>query len=451
MTQRDTMSGRGDEAEGVPPVPSFSERLPAFFMVPLVPEKLAILVLLSVASLAGFFIPLPRGFGVLLVEMAIWFAAFKHAFPTMDLIAHGHVDAAAQADAVRDDPARRALPWMMAGVLTACFAVFGVAWWIKGVIGVALSPVLAVAVPAIAMQLCASGDLGKSLPPARWWHVIRSLGAAYLVLSVPLLLLMNAVPRAIEAWVPTIGGFFVVPVITFAMLYLNLVSFALMGYLMYQFHRALGVAVDVLPGEEAREEKPKVNPEAEHDARVGTLLAAGQAEAAVEYAENLVRKGPDHWPAYERQTKLLGYLKMHDALHEHKKRTFALAMKLGRTANAFQLYKELVEDKDPPPLLGHHVLPLAKAAERAYDFALAIQIVRDFEEHFPGHPDIPGVVFFRGRLALERLHDEKIAREHFMEMLDRHYRSELAVEAKRYLQVIERMAPKKKPGGQGAK
>jgi tetratricopeptide (TPR) repeat protein len=434
------------DAAGLPQIAPFWERLPRFFMFPLQMDKLAFLVLLAVASIIGFLVPLPGSLGIVVVEIAIWLAAFRHAFRTMDLMAHGHIEAGAQADIIRDDPARRNLPWKMAGLLLLWGVITGFVNAVSHFLGAVLSLFVSAAIPAMTMQLCASNNFTESMAPARWWHYMRTIGWPYLALCFFLFLLMNGAPQALALFIPLLGGAMALPIVNFVLLYFNLIMFALMGYVMYQYHRELGLEVDVAPAEAApAEEKPKLNPEAELDARVGTLLAAGQIKGAVDFAENLVRKQPDHWPACERLLKLLTYLDMEEKLREHQKHCFTVAMKVGRYPTALSIYIELAAAEDPPKLLGHQVLPLAKAAERAYDFKLAIELVRDFETRFPGHPDIPAVVFFKGRVALERLHNEEIAREHFTEMLDRHYRHELAAEAKRYLQVLERMSPKKKP------
>jgi hypothetical protein len=445
------MTSIEQDAPSQPLITPFWERLPRFFKFPLQMDKLAFLVLLAAASIIGFLLPLPGSLGMVIVEIGIWLAAFRHAFRTMDLMAHGHIEAEAQADIIRDDPARQNLPWKMAGLLLLWGVITGFVNAVSHFLGFFLSLFVSAAIPAMTMQLCASNNFSESMSPARWWHYMKNIGWPYLALCVFLFLLMNGAPQALVLFIPILGGPMAVPVVNFVLLYFNLIMFALMGYVMYQYHRELGLEVDVEPTAAVpAEEKPKVNPEAELDARVGTCLAAGQTKGAVDFAENLVRKQPDHWPACERLLKLLTYLDMEEKLREHQKHCFTVAMKTGRFPTALSIYMELSAAEDPPNLLGHQILPLAKAAERAYDFKLAIELVRDFETRFPGHPDIPPVVFFKGRVALERLHNEEIAREHFKEMLDRHYRHELAAEAKRYLQVLDRMAPKKHAPGQAA-
>jgi outer membrane protein assembly factor BamD (BamD/ComL family) len=125
-------------------------------------------------------------------------------------------------------------------------------------------------------------------------------------------------------------------------------------------------------------------------------------------------------------------------------------MKLGRLPNGLALYRELASAGEAPTLVAPQVLPLATAAERAHDIKLALSLIKGFKEKFPGHPDIPGVQFFSARVALERLRNETIAREELKALIDEHPKHELAAEAKRYLEVLDRMGGKGSKAGQPA-
>jgi hypothetical protein len=443
VTMTPPASGAAPAAAVVP----FWERLPRFFLFPFALDKLAFLLLLSVGSLVAFVLPLPGPLAFVVVEGFIWLTAFRHAFRTMDLMAHGYIDAEAQSNVIRDDPARKNLPWKMAGLLLLWSAITGFVTAVSGFLGFFATLFVSAAIPAMTMQLCASNDFSESMSPARWWHYMRKIGPPYLALFVFLFLLMNGAPQALTRFIPLLGGPLTVPIVNFVLLYFNLIMFALMGYVMYQYHAALGLEVDVEPA--AAEEKPPVNPEAGHDARVGALLAAGQSAEAVQFAEGLVRNFPEHWPAYERLHKLLAYLGLHDKLRPHQKRSFTLAMKLGRHANALALYRDLAAAGDPVTLLAPQVLPLAKAAERAHDITLALELVRGFRERFPGHPDIPGVQFFTARIASERLKNDAFAKDLLKELIEAYPKHELAAEAKRTIDVIDRLAGAARPKAGG--
>jgi outer membrane protein assembly factor BamD (BamD/ComL family) len=139
---------------------------------------------------------------------------------------------------------------------------------------------------------------------------------------------------------------------------------------------------------------------------------------------------------------------MASELQLHKKRFFALAMRLERMPRALALYRELAAAGDSVVLAAADVLPLAKAADKAHDTKLAIELVRGFDKRFPGHVDIPAVYLFSAGVASERLRKDDLARSLLKEILRRYPGHELAGEAARYLEVIDRLAAPK-PNGAG--
>jgi TolA-binding protein len=74
--------------------------------------------------------------------------------------------------------------------------------------------------------------------------------------------------------------------------------------------------------------------------------------------------------------------------------------------------------------------------------------VRGFDKRFPGHVDIPAVYLFSAGVASERLRKDDLARSLLKEILRRYPGHELAGEAARYLEVIDRLAAPK-PNGAG--
>lgn len=417
----------------------FWERLPSFFLLPLSVDKLLYLLLLSAGSLVAFVLPVPSPLDVVIVEGVIWLTAWRHSFRTMELMAHGHVDAEAQADIILDDPERVNLPWKMAGLLICWGLIVGIVSALSAFLGLLASLFVSAALPAMAMQLCDSNSFSDSMSPARWWHFMRRIGAPYAALFAFLFLLSNGAPQALSLLMPWLGGMMTLPIVNFVMLYFNLVMFALMGYVMYQYHDALGLAVDVEP-ETAAATPPTI------DARIAEHIATGQMAAAVELAAGIVRAEPENWEAYERLHKLLQAAGMAPELQRHNQRFFALAMRLGRMPRALALYRELAAAGDPVVLAGADVLPLAKAADKAHDTKLAIELVRAFDKRFPGHPDIPAVYFFSASVASERLRKDDLARGLLQEILRRYPGHAVADEAARYLEVIDRLAAPKPKG-----
>lgn len=419
----------------------FWERLPSFFLLPLAIDKLLVLLALALGSLVAFVLPVPGPLGAVIVEVVIWLTAWRHSFRTMELMAHGHLDAEAQANKILADPDRKNLPWKMAGLLVSWSLIITLVGRFSPALGVLGSLFVSAAVPAMVMQLCASNSFGESMSPGRWWHFMREIGRPYALLFVFLFLLSNGAPQVLGLLMPLLGGALTLPIINFVLLYFNLVMFALMGYVMYQYHDALGLAVDVEP-EAAVVAAPGI------DARIAEHLAGGRMAEAVELATGIVRIEPDNWEAHERLHKLLLLAGMDFELQRHRRRFFALAMRLGRMPRALALYRELAVAGYPVELSAGDVLPLAKAADKEHDTKLAIELLRGFDKRFPAHPDIPAVLLFSASVASERLRKDDLARGLLQEILRRYPGHALAGEAARYLEVIDRLAAPKPTGAE---
>lgn len=421
---------------GVRIVP-FWDRLPRFFLFPLAMSNLAVLVALSLGSLLAVVLPVPSPFDLLLVEAIIWLTAFRHAFRAMEITAQGYVDADAQGQAPESDPARVNLPWKLVAIFFCWGAAIGVFDAVSPSLGFLVSLAFAVATPAIIMQLCASNDLGESLDPRRWWHFIVHIGKPYALLCLFLLLLSNGAPIALTLLTPLLGGALALPIVNLVLLFFNLIMFHMMGYVMYQYHDALGLAVFVEPdGAGAEDEAAPRGP----DARIAEHLAAGQVAEAVALAEAAVRERPDDVAAHERVRRLLSATGDQDKALAHAERFLSVLLKAGRFHQAVQTYQMLQSAGravDVPPA---HTLALAQAAEKAQQPMLAVELVRAFDKRFPGHPDIPGVYLFSARLASERMRQDDLARAILQALISRYPDHPLTVEATRYLEVMRRLA-----------
>lgn len=434
------MNQRRTGAPAAAAIQPFWERLPSFFLLPASVDKVLTLLLLSAGSLLAFVLPVPMALSFVIVEIVIWLTALRQAFRTMDLMAHGYVDAEAQANQILEDPSRVNLPWKMIGLLICCGLAIGVIESISSFLGTLASLFVSAAIPAILMQLCASNSFSESLSPARWWHFMSRIGLPYAVLFLFVFMLGNGAPQALALLTPLLGGVMTLPIINFVFLYFNLIVFALLGYVMYQYHEPLELAVDVEP------EAPEAAREPTIDERVAAHLAAGETAAAVELAEGIVRMEPENLAAYERLHKLLGATGLADKLRQHNKRFFALALRQGRAPRALQLYRELVAAGETMSLAAADVLPLARAADKSHDTPLAIELVRGFDKRFPGHAEIPEVYFFSAQLASERLRKDDLARGLLKTIVSRYPEHALAGEATRYLAVIDRLAAAKVAG-----
>ncbi|HWU84992.1 MAG TPA: hypothetical protein VN028_06630, partial [Rhodocyclaceae bacterium] len=288
-----------------PDIVPFWDRLPKFFVFPLLPGNLFVLGGLALGSLLAFVLPVMAPFNLLLAEAIVWITALRHAFRVMDLTSQGRITLAEQQAAFEHDPDRVNLPWKMIALFAIWGAAIGLLESINASLGWLAQAFVTLATPAIIMQLSASNELGRSLNPGTWISYMRAIGKPYLALCFFLFLLVMGTPIALELLLPIIGPKTLLPAANFVCLYFNLIMFYMMGYVMYQHHDVLDLPVVYLAETGSRATGAADAQEPGVDAMIAARLAAGEADEAVLIARNAARDEPNSVAAQERLYTLL--------------------------------------------------------------------------------------------------------------------------------------------------
>lgn len=418
----------------------FWDRIPRFFLFPLQAEMLFVLVPLALASLLGRVLPVPGPFDFLLAEGLIWLAAFRHAFNVMERTSQGLLTAARQASAVAQ-PERANLPWKMLGVFVAWGLLLGMVGRFSPSLAVAGNLFFTLAFPASVMALSATNSFSQAINPLLWVAIMGQVGKAYLALFVFLLLLSGGGLILMPMLTPLLGGWLALPLVNFVFLYFNLIMFNMMGYVLYQFHRELGLDVKIGFAETAANAQGqgsrapiKADPVAE---AVATKVALGDLTGALDAAYEQQRVEVDNIVAQERYHKLLLLAGKKDRALDHGRRYLSTLLRLARDDLAFDLFKrlrELDEGFHPEP---DQVLRLAEIAFRRRDADLVLALVRGFDRHNPRHADLPGVYLISARVLSEHYRKDDSASVLLRRLRQQFPDHPLASEAETYLKVLD--------------
>ena len=423
-------------------VAQFWRRIPGFFLLPFHGDLLLMLLLLSFAGLLGHLVPLPRPLDFIVVEGLIWLAALRHAFNTMEAISQGMLTAAHRESAL-PQPERANLPWKMLGVMV----VWG---FLIGLIGALIGPTTAqiasllfsICLPASIMALSASNSFGQGLNPGAWIWIIRQVGKPYLALCFFLLLLSGGGAITLPLVAPLLGGWLTLPVINFVFLYFNLIMFAMMGYVLYQYHQALGLEVKVsfAKNAAAAQGRPGVAADPVGE-RIAAKIAAGDILAALDDAYEQQRLEADNVAVQERYHRLLLLAEKKERALDHGHRYLALLLRRGHGDAALDLFMRLraVDAAFFPDQPGQ-VLPLAEAAFKRKQADLVIALVRGIEQKHPRHDDVAAGHFLLARLMSEQQKKDPLAADILRRLCKRFPDHAVAAEAQAYLKVIESVA-----------
>jgi hypothetical protein len=448
--------GAGEPALAVTP---FWQRMPRLFLFPLQRPPLVrnlaastvftLVVWVGLPGLAGG----PLRWGLLMflawVGSSLYIARF--AFLVIERMAAGYLDS-------RGYPQAEAAPnwwrpvkmFLVLVFVPVAISILGAILLPKALVVVALL-IFALLLPASVMVLSMTDSFADAVNPAHCLRTATSIGPPYLLLCLFLFMLSISSRQAIGF---LLGGHAAAPaaaagaglaagrgMLSFSLFVFTLVgnyflvlTCALIGYAMYQYSAALGIAV-VGPGETRRAGPISA---AGHERRVreamiGKLIAGGELREAMDLLSDEMRLRPADLSLHVRMHTLLLHEGSSPRIEAHAERYLELLLDASNFKEALALYEQTkarlpaFTPRDPARLP-----QLAGAAIEALKPDLAAQLVRGFDRKYPAHPRIPDVYVIGARILLLSEHAAE-ARRLLEHVTTAYAATPAAAEAKRYL------------------
>jgi tetratricopeptide (TPR) repeat protein len=438
-------------------------RVNRFFLLPLDKTVLRRIAGLSAAFVASFALLLFGGFGVLLLVialLAILVTGARYGFKIIERSSKG-VLRPSDYPLTNDDLVSEYLPYKYAamnlvlGVLVTLLQVItggsefiAILAWL--VFFVAISP-------AATMRLVITGTLRGALNPSEMISLIERIGKPYAALVAFIFvaelcrsygLAALAVggglsPAGLKAGFG-VGTAIQLLLLSFAFWYFTYMICGLVGYAMYQFADALDISV-MGPGEQAMRSVANartIDVKARtRDALIGQLVSAGDIKEAIDLLSHDLSERPNDLSLHARLHRLLVAENSTPRIEHHTDSYLKLLVKSENWREAI----ELVEDArtrraDWAPRDVDLVAPLAQAAMRLSKPQLAGQLIKGFDKKHTAHADVPKVYLIGAQLMAEWGGKPDEARRILEHLLKRYPSDSIAVEAGRYLQVLQQAA-----------
>ena len=385
-------------------IPPFWQKPNRFFLFPLQTQALLYALLLSACTLLVY-VPVLGAFAILAVLLAASRYAFKIAalssFGILSLDEHMPRD---------DDAGWKSLPWKFVGAVFIQLMVVGFAI----VKMPALAPValllFSLLLPATMMVLIQHMSLRAAINPVRLAGVIGSVGWPYLLLWLFMFLLMQGSSMAAKLLAEAVPEWLLLPVLMFVTVYFWWAIAALIGYTMYQYHRALDIDVineyvpdtpaPASPREQARQ----------RDAEVAAQVQQGQLQQALDLALDWQRAAPENLADQRRYFRLLLLQGASDTLQQQGHAMVELLLKKQAFSEALQVYKAC-QEKMPSFALQNAsaTLLLARYACKVQEHTLAIALLRGFNQRFAGDSHIAAAYALIVRVLAQGLHQPQQA------------------------------------------
>lgn len=381
------------------PIQPFWQRLPEIASYPFSGGAAATIAALVLVILLLGWLPV-LGFVITLV---CWLAGYKYAFEILQRSAHGELS---PPEAVlRID---NSLVLYFIGLQLVLWMVPTLVLLLAPPLGPAMFGLVLLIQPVAIMVLAMSGSLGNALDPSRWFAVIRAIGWPYLAVVGLLFVIQGSALKASALVAKVLPLMLADPIVNAFVLWGLFATFHLMGYLIYQFHKAL----DFDP--ETHQQVTIIQPR-DRDQQLldqaSERLQAGQPEAATALLREAMQERAVSTGVHELYRRLLTQSGDRNALVEHGRLFLHLLLIEKQERRALGLARECLDiDPDFTTPEVEDGARLAKRAAAIGQSALAIDLLRAAIRQHPRHPEGPNWSLAAAELLLREPGRETEAR-----------------------------------------
>jgi len=401
----------------------FWHRIPRFFLYPLHPSALVVL-LGSVALFAV--LPVSLLGALLRVVLGIFFV--KYCFEVLEQTSEGRLRPPALTSELFTQ--RYEMPFKLWAVLL----VLGVAQivleralgaWAAVLFGLLLN----VAYPAVIMVLATSGSLRTALDPSVVGGMMFRIGWPYLVLVAFLLLLSGGVFGLVALLGKRVSIEALLAITGVGLLYFTLIMFNLMGYVVYQYHEALGLSAPQAEGLPAEEP---------HLEQFRRFMAEEKHAAALEELRDVLNQRWGDLELHRMFHKLAKLIEQKDLLVRHGREFLAVLLEQNRLREAMEIYQDLVAaDPSFRPALPDQYLPIAQMLRDSRQPKLAVALINGFHKRFPDSALTVPLYLLAAKIFHEDLADDARATQ-ILRFLSQQYPRHASIGAvTHYLRLLE--------------
>ncbi|WP_355604031.1 hypothetical protein RZV17_13120 [Xanthomonas cannabis] len=387
---------RARKAVQAAPAP-FWTRIPAIATYPLRGSALYALIALTLCS-ALLVLP---GILKLLVMGVLGMATYTYAFDILRHTADGQADAPRLGYNSFDSAVLRLIL-----LAIALGIVIGAAAVVAGPFGLTIAYVATLLLlPGMLISLAIDGSLRRALNPAVSIDMAMRIGWPYLAAYGLLYVIQGSGTAAAFIALTYLPPIVREATTLVASIWALFASFHLMGYLVYQYHEALGYTPSGGDVQERADPDQRLLDEAEHHVREGHTDEAFQA------VRGAVRSRAVSLAVHELYQRLLRQHHRSDELREHTRHYINRLLQERQERRALALQREAL-DSDPAftPLLPEQATLLAERAKVAGQFQLATDGLLAAIAAWPRDPMLPSWSLDAGLMLAERFGRDDQAR-----------------------------------------
>ncbi|WP_457670374.1 tetratricopeptide repeat protein [Thiolapillus sp.] len=283
------------------------------------------------------------------------------------------------------------------------------------------------AFPASIMVLALNESIVDAFNPVLLWRLIIRVGWSYLALIGLLFILQIAESNAVGLLAGGVHWIFYHLVTG----YFAILTFHVMGYILYQNYAHVGQPVD--------EEEDAADARLAH---FESMMALGNKEAAIAELQQLIVEYPDDLGIHRRLHQLCLLERKGKDLFRHARSYMPLLLREGRDAQAAELYQDcraLGENCAPDDAEGCY--RLGRALRGAGKYREVIDLLNGLHKRFPRSDFVPHAYFLMARTLSESLNKDDLAVKALRFIVDNYAGHPVLPDVKAYLAVLQTDAP----------
>ena len=401
-------------------------RLRQITLYPLQKEALFTISAFALLRILGF---LPGSIGRI-ANLLVAVAVYKYATEVLVATANGRMDAPTGYQTDEE------VGWLQVK-LQAGLVILAVLAMVLLPVPLAIAAVVFIGfgIPGATMSAAIDRNLWHALNPVTWVQIMARLGAPYFLVGVLSFVILMSQLNAQSLLLPFLPTWLGLIVFYFISHYATVVTFHLMGYLIYQYHELLGYEVE----ERQVIKRPM---EAGILADAEELVREGNTQAAEEMLREEIDTRGAIPAVHDRYRKLLALRGDTEKLLKHGREYLNVLINQDQDKKALEVIRECrALDKAFMPTEPGYITRLAHKAAEIGQSQLALEITSGFHRVHPKHPDVAKNYLLAARLLAEKFNKDEQAKALIRQLKTNYPTHPLMPEIDAYEKFLDSIAP----------
>jgi hypothetical protein len=409
------------------PIVPFWERLREITRYPAHMGSMITIILLALGNLL-IFLPFGR-----ILMLFVTVAMYRYAFECLRATANGYMQ---PPETMQSEDA--SLGWKQIALMVILLIGAAICVGLLGPKSAAIVLiVLGLALPGATMTLAMEESLLAALNPAKWFAIMARIGWPYLAVVALCLVIFASQSYAAGLAARVLPLFLALIAVGIIFNYALVMTFHLMGYLIYQFHDAVGFVPEA-----PRTALPAARPDPDQQLldQATAMVREGKPEAATEMLRGHLRARGGTPAVHMQYRKLLTLAGDKAELLRHGHEYLAILLAQDKDRLALDLLRDCQSlDSAFAPADAEAVTRLAQLAAQGGQAQVALHLLAGFHKRFPKSRDIAQNYLLAATLLHERMNQDAKARELLLFLKQACPHDALMPDIDKRLALIERM------------